>query len=178
MISCFDYIDKLRWQMLRPNQARLSRRPACPRVNSRWRRTPENSQAAVSQKLSQQYSRQRRVRAKTVAVESASLRHCALHPSSPRVPRPHSARNTSSKLRRVPFPSRSHTKCATSWTKIRGNSARVQSNAMRRSRRNDPACTAPRRSRRPRADLMRTGIPLSGGIRRNTAPARNSYTGS
>jgi hypothetical protein len=45
---------------------------------------------------------------------------------------------------------------------------------MRRSRRNDPACTAPRRSRRPRADSMRTGIPLSGGIRRNTAPARNS----
>ena len=48
------------------------------------------------------------------------------------------------------MPSRSQMKCATSWTKIRGNSARVQSRAIRRSRRNDPACTGPRRSRNPR----------------------------
>src|ERR1039457_4517696 len=65
-------------------------------------------------------------------------------------------------------------KCATSWTRIRGNSARVQSRTIRRSRRNDPACTGPRRSRNSRTTSTRTGRPSSGGIRRTTAAIRGS----
>ena len=81
-------------------------------------------------------SRQRRVRCSRSPGLSAALRHSALQPRSPR---PRSTRNTSSHDRRIGFPSRSHMKCAVSCAKIRGSSARVQSNAIRRSRRNDPA---------------------------------------
>src|ERR1019366_10787375 len=65
-------------------------------------------------------------------------------------------------------------KCATSWTKIRGNSARVQSRAIRRWRRNDAACTGPRRSRNARTTSTRTGAPVNGGMRRTTAAVRGS----
>src|ERR1039458_7149253 len=57
-----------------------------------------------------------------------------------------------------------------SWTKMRGNSARLQSNAMRRSRTNAPACTTPRRPPRACALWMRMGAPEIGGRRRNATP--------
>src|ERR1035437_1963065 len=53
-----------------------------------------------------------------------------------------------------------------SWTKMRGNSARLQSNAIRRSRTNVPACTTPRRPPRARALGRRIGPPEIGGRRR------------
>ena len=62
---CFDYIDKVRCSRTSANQARRPRRQRAPSVNSSCRSTPEYSHAAVSQKLSQQYSRQRRVRPAT-----------------------------------------------------------------------------------------------------------------
>ena len=56
--------------------------------------TPEYSHAAVSQKLSQQYSRQCRVRPPTSSAPSAFFRHSALHPSSPLALAAISARTT------------------------------------------------------------------------------------
>jgi hypothetical protein len=161
--------------MFRTNHARRSNRRDAPSVNSSCRPIPEYNHAAVSQKLSQQYSRHRRERPVTSSSRSACLRHSALHPSSPRARPAISARTTSSKLSRIAFPNRTHTKCATSCTKIRGNSARVQSSAIRRSRKKAPPCTAPPGSLSPRTRSTRTTSPASPGMRFNTAsPHRSS----
>src|SRR5262249_8752152 len=69
-------------------------------------------------------------------------------------------------------------KWAASWAKIRANSEPEQSNAIRRSRRKDPAWTGPRRSRSPGRPCTRIGPPRSVGIRRRTGRARGPWSGS
>src|SRR5215831_7044822 len=69
-------------------------------------------------------------------------------------------------------------KWAASWAKILANSEPEQSNAMRRSRRKDPAWTGPRRSRSPGRPCTRIGPPRSVGIRRRTGSARGPWSGS
>jgi len=132
----------------------------------------------VSQKLSQQYSRHRRVRMRMSGRPNRTLRHSADHPNSPRAPARISAFRRSSNARRTELPARSQTKWNSSWTKIRGNSARAQSNPIERSRRYAPAWTGPRRSRSPRTFRMRTGRPAIGGKRRSSARACFSWVGS
>ncbi len=86
--SCFDYIDKARLVMLRSNHSRRAHLARCPKVNSSCRSIPEYSHAAVSQKLSQQYSRQRLLRPSISAVPRAVFRHSALPPQLPTNPLP------------------------------------------------------------------------------------------
>src|SRR5262245_26198458 len=69
-------------------------------------------------------------------------------------------------------------KWAASWAKILANSEPEQSNAIRRSRRKDPAWTGPRRSRSPGRPCTRIGPPRSLGIRRRTGRARGPWSGS
>ncbi|MDP9053949.1 MAG: hypothetical protein M3N93_06550 [Acidobacteriota bacterium] len=90
------------------NQAVRVRRRTAASVFSESQ--PEWSQEAVSQKLSQQYSRHGRVRSMTSRGDNRSLRHSADHPVSPRAREFHStARHVSQDLR-IGLPRRTHTK--------------------------------------------------------------------
>ena len=169
-----NYIDNLVAAMVFRNQSRRRRPKRARRVNSSWSSTPEYSQAAVSQKLSQQYSRHRRLRNRISRAVNSDFRHSADQPSSPRAPVRYSCWSRSSKAWRAGFPARSQTKWKSSCTKTRGNSRHVQLSAMRLFRKNVPPWTAPCRSRSPGADSIRTGVPEIGGNRRNSASTRFS----
>src|SRR6185436_3959090 len=83
ILLCTDYTEIWRVRRVFSNQPRRRRRAARGKVNSSWRREPANTQAPESQKLSQTYSRQRRVlRAGSLRV-SVVFARSADQPSSP-----------------------------------------------------------------------------------------------
>ena len=80
---------------------------------------PSEIHAPVSQKLSAQYSRHRRVRRSRSRAARSFLRHSADQPSSPTL---RSLRRTCSQERRLGLPKRHQTKWNNSWSQIRFSS--------------------------------------------------------
>src|SRR5215467_9364235 len=104
LLVSFDYSESREVTPESRNQARRPARKRAGSVNSVWWRTPEKSHAPESQKLSQTYSRQRRVRRRRSRAASARLRHSADQPSSPaaRAPNSRASRSSNDRLRGLP----------------------------------------------------------------------------
>ena len=92
------------------NQAARARSRVGDRVISERSGFPAKTKAAVSQKLSQQYSSQKRVRPATSRGESFVFLHSADHPASPRARVCHSDLSNASQAPRRGLPRRTQTK--------------------------------------------------------------------
>jgi len=138
----------------------------------------DSTHAPESQKLSQTYSRQRRVRSVRSCRFSAAFKCSADQPNSPRTRFRASTTSRSSKERRRRFPSLTQAKWNSSWMSMRSSSPDCclseASSTIRRWRMKLAACTSlpgpaspesslPRWARSPAANVISIGCPSTFG---------------